>query len=697
METDDMTGLPGSIDFGYKNENDELSRSDLGPTESRSQPCSNEGKESKDDEEDLELCEGVVEIEEGIVDPGCSGLNVDDTGTEEAATDQSNLVLEESEIGSKGVQFAVETEADMVLVDSPVRQVNFEVVDAVIVSKKPNISSINFEDCFLDTPNNSLVQQGKVDGSRILSKPPISDNLIIYCKFSYSTLDELAVYSDFLPFLSCIPQSNMPDISGVKRKRMTNDEQEPSVHVMYNSLTRASKQRLEELLQQWSEWHGQHNSSHDTDEMLQSGEDTYFPALRVGMEKSSAVSFWIENQARKQEDNDLTLLHSNSVPLYDRGYVLGLTSADGPINIEGGLEIVDAAARCFNCGSYNHSLKECSKPRDNAAVNSARKQLKIKRNQNSSSRNPTRYYQSSSGGKYDGLKPGSLDTETQQLLGLGELDPPPWLNRMRELGYPPGYLEYDWFDLINVLSAHEALRARTHGDIIELVRNDAWANYLPHPDDEDQPSGITIFADGDVEEEQEDGEIMETDHPEPSRKMSIEFPGINAPIPANADQRLWEVGPSSSDPFRHRSRHRSNHSSEATGRWHHHEQRQYRDFINDGPPGVDSVFSPSMSSYPPRYGHHDSSYSSDSPRDLSPALGRSNSDRGRTALVYEDFVSHGSSSHSSSRKRSSPQNIGSARYQTNNSRDDYDMDYSYRDYSFRSEYDNDRHRRRSRR
>ncbi|KAF9663948.1 hypothetical protein SADUNF_Sadunf17G0105200 [Salix dunnii] len=564
----------------------------------------------------------------------------------------------------------------------------------------------------------------------------------------------------------------MPDISGVKRKRMTNDEQEPSVHVMYNSLTRASKQKLEELLQKWSEWHAQQNSSHDTDEMLQSGEDTYFPALRVGMEKSSAVSFWIENQARKQQDNELTLLHSNSVPLYDRGYVLGLTSADGPINIEGGLEIVDSAARCFNCGSYNHSLKECPKPRDNTAVNNARKQLKIKRNQNSSSRNPTRYYQSSSGGKYDGLKPGSLDTETQQLLGLGELDPPPWLNRMRELGYPPGYLGNPPILLSNIPSLHriekcgllknlnnvfkDHLRfltntwigglvscnlirmdlARTHGDSFELVRNDAWVNHLPRirkngpqqiiiipeeefiaidqnyglldiiynfpfvdgdPDDEDQPSGITIFADGDVEEEQEDGEIMETDHPEPPRKMSVEFPGINAPIPESADQRLWEVGPSSSDPFRHGSRHRSNHSSEATGRWHHHEQRQYRDFINDGPPGVDSVFSPSMSSYPPRYGHHDSSYSYDSPRDLSPAFGRSNSDRGRSALAYKDFVSRGSSSYSSSRKRSSPQNIGSARYETSNSQDDYDMDYSYRDYSSRSEYDNDRHRRRRRR
>ncbi|CAK7335081.1 unnamed protein product [Dovyalis caffra] len=686
METEDMISLPGSSDSVDKNENDELSKSDFGLSGSHSQPGSNEAAESRDDEEKLglheavgneegttdgslelnggaggnkestknwesfELNEGVIGNDEAIVDPGYSGLNVGDSGTKEAATDQSNLVPEERDIGSEDIQFAVETEADMDLVDSPVRQVNIEVVDAVIVSKKPDISSItgNVEDCFLDTQNSGLVPQDKMDGSR------------------------------------------------VKRKRTTYDEQQPSVHVKYNSLTRASKQKLEELLRQWSEWHSQQSSSsHDSDEMRQSGEDTYFPALCISMEKSSAVSFWIENQTRKQQDNEIIPQHGNSVPLYDRGYALGLTSADGPINMEGilanclscsklvdwhvcgtsldisihgdfmivtgawnlynlvlGLEIVDDAARCFNCGSYNHSLKECPKPRDNAAVNNARKQHKFKRNQNSSSRNPTRYYQSSSGGKYDGLKPGSLDTETRKLLGLGEFDPPPWLNRMRELGYPPGYLD---------------------------------------PDDEDRPSGITIFDDGEVKEEQEDGEIMETDLPEPQRKMSVEFPGINAAIPENADQRLWDVGPSSSDPYRHRSHHRLSHSSEATGRWHHHEQRQHRD---DGPPGVDSVFSPSLSSYPPRYGHYDSSYSSDSPRELTPAFGRSNSDRGRSALVYEDFASRGPSSYSSSRKRSSPRDIGSVRYETDNSWDDYDKDYSYRDHSFRSEYDYDLHRHR---
>ena len=89
-----------------------------------------------------------------------------------------------------------------------------------------------------------------------------------------------------------------------------------------------------------------------------------------------------------------------------------------PLNIHRGLEIVDDAARCFNCGSYNHALKECPKPRDNAVVNNARKQLKSKRNQNGS-RNQTRYYQNSPAGKYDGLRPGALDAETRKLLGLG--------------------------------------------------------------------------------------------------------------------------------------------------------------------------------------------------------------------------------------------------------------------------------------
>ncbi|KAK0588848.1 hypothetical protein LWI29_006203 [Acer saccharum] len=56
------------------------------------------------------------------------------------------------------------------------------------------------------------------------------------------------------------------------------------------------------------------------------------------------------------------------------------------------------------------SLKECLKPRDNVAANTGRKLLKSKRNLNSA--------QSSGGGKYDGLRHGTLGAEAWQLLSL---------------------------------------------------------------------------------------------------------------------------------------------------------------------------------------------------------------------------------------------------------------------------------------
>ena len=37
------------------------------------------------------------------------------------------------------------------------------------------------------------------------------------------------------------------------------------------------------------------------------------------------------------------------------------------------------------------------------------------------------------------LEPGVLSQELQAALGLNPEDPPPWLHRMRQMGYPPGY------------------------------------------------------------------------------------------------------------------------------------------------------------------------------------------------------------------------------------------------------------------
>lgn len=319
---------------------------------------------------------------------------------------------------------------------------------------------------------------------------------------------------------------------GVKRARV--ESKEPSVRVIFSDLTRESKRKLMELMQQWSEWQArrQHNSKEAVEDIIESGEETYYPALRVGSEKSCAMSFWVDNQARESATVD-----DSSVPLYDREFTLGSTPLGNSSNTESRADKDDS--RCFNCGSYSHALKDCPKPRDNVAISNARKQHNLKRNQSNASRVQNRYYQKTPG-KFDDLKAGVLGPETRECLGIGENDPPPWLHRMRELGYPPGYL-----------------------DVV---------------DDEDKPSGITIFGDGEMKLEYEDGELPEQGEPSPPRKrMTVEFPGINAPIPENGDRWLWGSAP-----------------PQSSGRHYSSDSRDYRD---RGPPGADH--------YSPRYHSHD--------------------------------------------------------------------------------------------
>lgn len=57
-------------------------------------------------------------------------------------------------------------------------------------------------------------------------------------------------------------------------------------------------------------------------------------------------------------------------------------------------------------------------------------------------------------------------------------------------------------------------------------------------EDEDRPSGIIIYADGDTKEVNEKYVIPKST--QLKRKMSVGFPGINAPIPVNANKNRWE-------------------------------------------------------------------------------------------------------------------------------------------------------------
>lgn len=43
---------------------------------------------------------------------------------------------------------------------------------------------------------------------------------------------------------------------------------------------------------------------------------------------------------------------------------------------------------------------------------------------------------------FEGAQPGVLGPELLEALGLGPLDPPPWLGMMQKMGVPPGETPY---------------------------------------------------------------------------------------------------------------------------------------------------------------------------------------------------------------------------------------------------------------
>ncbi|CAL9708814.1 unnamed protein product [Knipowitschia caucasica] len=93
---------------------------------------------------------------------------------------------------------------------------------------------------------------------------------------------------------------------------------------------------------------------------------------------------------------------------------------------------------CFNCGTAGHQLRDCPKPKDMAAINERRREF----SQNS---NPAmqgnRYHADEVEERFSKYKPGIMSEELLSALGIDNCTLPPLIYRMRQLGYPPGWLK----------------------------------------------------------------------------------------------------------------------------------------------------------------------------------------------------------------------------------------------------------------
>jgi hypothetical protein len=103
-----------------------------------------------------------------------------------------------------------------------------------------------------------------------------------------------------------------------------------------------------------------------------------------------------------------------------------------------------SSSRCFNCGSYSHSVGQCWRPSDAARVVAAAAELRSSRAAQGGGGGgdaPARYFHTSAAEQLvRAARPGAVGAALAQALGMPHAHaPPPWLARMVVLGVPPAY------------------------------------------------------------------------------------------------------------------------------------------------------------------------------------------------------------------------------------------------------------------
>ncbi|XP_036209479.1 zinc finger CCHC domain-containing protein 8 isoform X1 [Myotis myotis] len=96
---------------------------------------------------------------------------------------------------------------------------------------------------------------------------------------------------------------------------------------------------------------------------------------------------------------------------------------------------------CFNCGSEEHQMKDCSMPRNNARISEKRKEYLDACGEANNQNFQQRYHADEVEERFGRFKPGVISEELQDALGVTDKSLPPFIYRMRQLGYPPGWLK----------------------------------------------------------------------------------------------------------------------------------------------------------------------------------------------------------------------------------------------------------------
>ncbi|KAM6954423.1 zinc finger CCHC domain-containing protein 8 [Aplochiton taeniatus] len=98
-------------------------------------------------------------------------------------------------------------------------------------------------------------------------------------------------------------------------------------------------------------------------------------------------------------------------------------------------------ACCFNCGLQTHQLRDCPQPKDMARINEKRTEFAASNLSWPPGVTSQRYHADEVEERFAKYKPGIMSEDLLGALGVTPNTIPPLIYRMRQLGYPPGWLK----------------------------------------------------------------------------------------------------------------------------------------------------------------------------------------------------------------------------------------------------------------
>ncbi|XP_014324233.1 zinc finger CCHC domain-containing protein 8 [Xiphophorus maculatus] len=173
----------------------------------------------------------------------------------------------------------------------------------------------------------------------------------------------------------------------------------------------------------------------DPDKLSSSSVRTTTEAFKVVGSVLYFSTFSVDKLGQPLVNENPQLTDGWDVPTYQQVY----NQVIGTDGLEMEIKNKRPKSMCFNCGSSAHQLRDCPQPKDMAAISERRKAF----NQNSSqvTQSNQRYHADEVEERFGKFKPGVLSEELLAALGVAGNTLPPLIYRMRQLGYPPGWLK----------------------------------------------------------------------------------------------------------------------------------------------------------------------------------------------------------------------------------------------------------------